>query len=84
MGHATVGMEYLSASDVYPIQASLNAVSSSDALVLLLGYRYGYIPENSDISIVELEYREALEKEIPVYAFIVSDDTPVTIKDFEL
>jgi hypothetical protein len=51
-------------------------VRSSDALVLILAHRYGFIPSGSSHSITELEYRAAREANVPVLAFILDGSIP--------
>jgi len=75
--------ENFSAFDSYPIKRSLEAVDSSDALILLLGHRYGFIPEGSVISVSEMEYRRPVERTKPVFVFITADDYPITIRSVE-
>ncbi|MGO9569107.1 MAG: DUF4062 domain-containing protein [Desulfomonilaceae bacterium] len=43
---------------------------NADILVLIIGGRYGSIDRNTDKSITNLEYLEAREKRIPIYAFV--------------
>lgn len=51
----------------------LDEVRKADAILLLLGPRYGYIPsENNEehLSVTHIEYREARKLGIPVFAFV--------------
>jgi len=59
-----VGPEYLSANAEPSLETSLREIGESTALVLLIGWRYGYIPEGQQKSIVELEYEAALVVQI--------------------
>ncbi len=64
------------------ISASLAKVDEADAYVGLIGYRYGQMPvcpERNEhaFSLTELEFRRAVEREIPICMFIMHDDHPV-------
>jgi hypothetical protein len=43
---------------------------NADILVLIIGSRYGYIPDDQEKSITNMEYEVARAKGIPIYAFI--------------
>lgn len=45
-------------------------IEESDFYVLIIGGRYGSIPDGEPISYTEKEYNHAIEKEIPVLAFL--------------
>jgi hypothetical protein len=47
--------ENLSVSGTPPIDVCLRELKESGYFILILGWRYGYIPESSEKSIVELE-----------------------------
>ena len=56
----------------------LDEVKKADAILLLLGSRYGYIPTQGNeesLSVTHLEYREARKLDKPVFAFIREDGT---------
>lgn len=79
LGHTDVAMEDYVAEDQRPVDKCLSDVASSDVYVGIFAYRYGYVPEENNLerrSITELEYRKALEKEIPCLIFIMSEDAP--------
>jgi Domain of unknown function (DUF4062) len=64
------------------ISASLVKVDESDAYVGLISYRYGQMPESPDrnptqLSLTELEFRRAVDRDIPICMFIMHDDHPV-------
>lgn len=51
----------------------LDEVRKADAILLLLGSRYGYVPTQGNeesLSVTHLEYREARKLDKPVFAFI--------------
>ena len=53
--------------------------------VLVLGHRYGFIPEGHDRSVTHLEYEEAVRLDYrPVLAFVLSDNVLVPASSIEL
>lgn len=54
-----------------PIETCLSQVAESEALVLLLGCRYGTLEKETGLSVTHLEYRKAMELGLPVFAFIL-------------
>lgn len=65
------------------LDVCLRNVRDSSYFILILGWRYGYIPEESDKSIVELEYEAAVEQGIPRFCFIIDDRYPVSPRHVE-
>jgi hypothetical protein len=59
------------------IETCQSRASDSDILILVLDKRYGYVPENSGVSITHLEYTAAKNSGIPVLAYINSDLLPL-------
>ena len=76
LGHTSVAMEDWAASDTPVLDTILKAVRESDVLIVLVAWRYGYVPPGQDVSITELELRAAREADIPCLIFLVPDDTP--------
>ncbi|GAA3839553.1 hypothetical protein GCM10022243_02410 [Saccharothrix violaceirubra] len=76
MGHEDVAMEYYVAEDTRPLNRCLEDVRASDVYVVIMAWRYGFIPEGHSESITELEYRAAIDAKIPVLAFVLSEDQP--------
>lgn len=78
----TLGYRCL-ASEVssFPIDPDVDTVENcqrrvdqdADALVLVVGGRYGTIPETSNRSVTNLEYLVARAKGIPIYVFVKAD-----------
>jgi hypothetical protein len=77
-----------SETNSFPIDPGLDTVENcrrvvereADILVLIIGGRYGYVPEDSGKSVTNIEYLTARAKGIPVYVFIersVLDILPV-------
>lgn len=58
----------MNAVDKPSVQACVDAVSSSDFYILILGARYGWVLDNG-ISITELEYDTAYKNGIPIFVF---------------
>ena len=85
MYHIPIGMEMFSAEDEEQWEIIRRTIEVSDYYVLILGLRYG--SKTSDgISFTQKEYEYALEKKIPVLAFIMSDDVslPKSRRDDDL
>jgi len=67
------------------IRYSLDLVDEAEIYILLLGWRYGYVPVDSrnpkQISITQMEYERALEREargeLLVLPFVMKEDHPV-------
>ena len=81
MYHFPVGMELFGAANEEQWQIISETIDSSDYYVLIIGQRYGtLIPEgfpDAGISYTEKEFRYALEKGIPVLAFLLDDSVAV-------
>lgn len=73
MGHIPVGMEMFSAGDETQWQLIQRQIDDCDYYIVLLAHRYGSI--DSGISYTEKEYNYAIEKNIPILAFILDDKT---------
>ena len=72
--HDVISMEDYVATDAYPLHKCLDDVASSDIYVGLIGWRYGYIPEQDNPerkSITELEYQQAGKSGLPRLLFLV-------------
>lgn len=85
-----IGMEKLPASERDAIEASYKLVDEADVYVGIFGFRYGFVPPDTERnpdqkSITELEYRRARERGIPVFCFFMHDEHlgPETAKDGE-
>lgn len=76
-----IGMEMFSAADEDQWEIIRETIDSSDYYVLIMGHRYGSViteGEYAGISYTKKEFRYALEKKIPVLAFLIDDKVPVT------
>lgn len=80
LGMYPVVMEALGVRMGDAIAESLHMVDESEIYIGIFGHRYGYIPDdprNPDrISITEMEYRRALERDMPILIFIMDDEHP--------
>lgn len=85
LGHEVVGMEDYTAESVRALDKVLEHIPTCDAVVLLVAWRYGYVPEHGPknnganaqkTSITEYEYRQALATDRPVLAFLLDDLAP--------
>ncbi|MEB8015699.1 DUF4062 domain-containing protein [Raoultella ornithinolytica] len=70
--HIPIGMEMFSAEDEDQWEIIRRTIEVSDYYILVLGLRYG--SKTSDgISFTHKEYNYALEKKIPILAFLMND-----------
>ena len=75
-----LAMEMLPASNMTPLEVSLQLVDEADIYIGIFGYRYGSIPEGDDISISHQEYLNARRRGIPRLIFCMDEQHPLTIK----
>lgn len=71
-----VGMETFQSHTHEPTEFCPEKVEECDALVLIVAYRYGNIPEGRTISITQLEYEHALKNKIPVRVYLTDTEHP--------
>jgi hypothetical protein len=79
VGHEDVAMEYYVAGAERPVEKCLADVADCDLYVGLFAWRYGYVPAADNpggLSITEMEYRRAREKDKPCLIFLLSEDAP--------
>ncbi|MFD9699669.1 DUF4062 domain-containing protein [Lentzea sp. NPDC059081] len=84
LDHEVVAMEHYVAEDALPVDRCLADVRSADLYVVVMAWRYGFIPPGHSESITELEYRAAVDADIPVLAFVLSEDHSWAPKLMEL
>ncbi|MDC7290699.1 DUF4062 domain-containing protein [Blautia schinkii] len=81
MYHFPVGMELFGAANEEQWQIISETIDSSDYYVLIIGQRYGsVIPKglpDAGMSYTEKEFRYALEKGVPILAFLLDDNVAV-------
>lgn len=81
MGHDVLGMEQYVAEGTTPLEKCLRDVAASDVYVVIVGWRYGFVPTDVTLnprarSITELEYQQALVSGKDVLAFILDPEAP--------
>ncbi|WP_083914793.1 DUF4062 domain-containing protein [Alkalispirochaeta alkalica] len=75
-GHIPAGMELFKAGEEQ-LTTIKKWIDESDIYVLILGKRYGSIDSKTELSYTEIEYRYAIDKGMPVFAIIMSEDNAV-------
>lgn len=75
-GNEFVGMETFQSHTHEPTEFCPEKVEECDALVLIVAYRYGNIPDGQTISITQLEYEHALKNKIPVRVYLTDTEHP--------
>src|SRR5262249_47930051 len=73
MKHTVIAMEAYVARDDRPADACIRDVAASDLYGGLFAWRYGFIPKDKIVSITELEYLAAAEREIPRLIFMLDE-----------
>jgi hypothetical protein len=76
MGHTDVAMEYYVAEDRRPLDKCLADVRDCDLYLIVMAWRYGYIPRGHNQSITHLEYQAAVAGGKPCFVFILDDSAP--------
>jgi hypothetical protein len=77
LGALDVSMEHFGARDERPADECMRLVrDESDIFVGIYAHRYGYVPDGSDISISEMEYRAATEVSLPRFIYVVDPNHP--------
>lgn len=84
-GHEVLAMEDMVAGAAAPLAKVLEMVDRSDAYVGIFAWRYGYVPPASatlpvavdgKTSITHFEYLRALQRQLPVMAFLLDEKHP--------
>lgn len=73
-GMFPVMMEHLPSSDEEIVMLSTKMIEQADVYLGVIAHRYGYVPRGQDMSIVEMEYNKAVERDIPRLIFIIGND----------
>jgi tetratricopeptide (TPR) repeat protein len=76
-------MEHLTALDTDAVDISLRMVDQADVYIGIFAYRYGYVPDGHNLSITEMEYNRAVDKDKARLIFFIHEDHPVTGRDVE-
>ena len=77
-------MEELPALDKDAAEISVAMVRQADVYIGVFAHRYGYVPDGSDISVIEMEYKEAVANKIPRLCFLIDEDLPVSPKMMDI
>ena len=87
MYHFPVGMELFSAAGTNQWEIIKSTLDNTDYYVLIIGKKYGTVipdgDEDAGISYTEKEYNYAKSKNIPVLAFIIDNNVPLSEDKFE-
>jgi Domain of unknown function (DUF4062) len=83
LGFNAEAMEFSTAADRTTLTKSMKMVAEADIYILLLGFRYGTIPDGKDESLTVLEFRRARQLGVPCLVFCMSDEHTVTPADVE-
>ncbi len=70
-GFNVSNMEIFGARPELPLESCLAEVRRCDAMILVVGPRYGALTPAGDVSFTHEEFREACRRGIPVFAFLV-------------
>jgi len=81
MGHDVIGMEQYIAEGSKPVDRCKTDVRAADAYVVIVAWRYGYVPNRGATppdprSITEIELDEAQASGKPVLAFLLDPEAP--------
>ncbi len=68
------GMEHFGSRPETPKEVCLKEVASSDVYVGIFAERYGYVDADTGLSMTELEYRQARERNLPCLIYIKAFD----------
>jgi tetratricopeptide (TPR) repeat protein/predicted phosphodiesterase len=66
------------------IMNRLTKIETVDIYILIVGFKYGFIPDGYSVPIKEIEYNKAVELNIPILAFFMHENHPVTRSMIEL
>jgi hypothetical protein len=82
-GISVASMEYFAPGDIPPLHRCVEEVRNSDVYLLIVGSRYGFIPEGHSESITVIEYNEAQKFGKTILSFFLSDEALVPTSSFE-
>lgn len=75
-GHIPLGMEAFGAANAGSWRVITKTIDAADYYVLIIAKRYGSINTELDLGYTEMEYRYAVERGVPVLAFLLDDSAP--------
>jgi len=83
-----IGMESLPARDASGIAVSMEMVDKVDIYLGIYAWRYGWVPDEKNISITEMEFERAVERKAAnalreILIFTAHKDHPCTVEDVE-
>ncbi len=81
--HQHESMEFFGAREKRPIETCLDEIRSSDVLVVIVGYRYGSLVPDMEISYTEAEYSEGFQLGKPCLVYVRGDDVPIPARHME-
>lgn len=73
-GHIPAGMELFQPGNEPSKEVIKKWIDESDAYILILGYRYGSIDSQSDLSFTHWEYSYAVESKKRLFCVLINDD----------
>jgi len=84
-----IGMEHLPARDATGIAVSLEMVDKADLYIGIYAWRYGWVPDGSDISVTEMEFDRATDRQKAgklkeLLIFTMHEDHDFKKKDIEI
>jgi ribokinase len=80
-GELYTGMENFGAQSARPLEVCLNEVARSDAVIVIVGARYGTLCDSSGYSYTHREVEHAKQQGIPVFVFIQRN--PIKVSNAE-
>ncbi|HEY1052531.1 MAG TPA: DUF4062 domain-containing protein [Prosthecobacter sp.] len=83
-----LGMEHLPTRDASGTAVSLEMVDKADLYIGIYAWRYGWVPEGREVSVTEMEFDRALERQKEgklheLLIFTAHEDHPFTKRDIE-
>ena len=70
-------MEFFNADTRRPIDVCLEQVRASDIFIGIIAHKYGSIVPGTEKSFTQMEYEEAIKKEIPCLIYLRDKDVPI-------
>jgi len=72
-----IGMEDFAPESTRPADMIRRKVVESETYLGIIGMRYGYVDENTGLSMTELEYQQAVASKKELFIFVMDHDAPV-------
>ena len=76
INYIDIAMEYFAAENTRPADKCIELVRSADLYIAILAWRYGYVLDDYNRSITELEYETAQQNGKPCIILALSDSAP--------